>query len=107
MPYSHTPSPSVLHTTDRRTPRARRHADDYLVCGARKVWRELHRQGHIVARCTVERPMRELGVTGARPRKEDHHHDPGQFSLVGVRVQEPPAVPDAHPGSERHVPHYR
>ncbi|WP_032761470.1 DDE-type integrase/transposase/recombinase, partial [Streptomyces alboviridis] len=33
-------------------------------------WRELHRQGRPVARCTVERLMRELGITGAvRGRK--------------------------------------
>ncbi|WP_328565072.1 IS3 family transposase [Streptomyces coelicoflavus] len=38
---------------------------DYRAYGARKVWRELDGQGHIVARCTVERLMRELGVTGA------------------------------------------
>ncbi|MEU2961207.1 IS3 family transposase [Streptomyces albidoflavus] len=38
---------------------------NYRVYGARKVWRELHRQGHFVARCTVERLMRELGVAGA------------------------------------------
>ncbi|MFE1894017.1 IS3 family transposase [Streptomyces microflavus] len=38
---------------------------NYRVDGARKVWRELHRQGHLVARCTVERLMRELGVAGA------------------------------------------
>ncbi|MFH9298927.1 IS3 family transposase [Streptomyces sp. NPDC017520] len=37
---------------------------NYRVYGARKVWRELHRQGHLVARCTVERLMRELGVAG-------------------------------------------
>lgn len=30
-----------------------------------KVWRELHRQGHTVARCTVERLMRGLGLAGA------------------------------------------
>ncbi|MFE2039176.1 IS3 family transposase [Streptomyces scopuliridis] len=41
------------------------HTDNYRVYGARKVWRELNRQGHAVARCTVERLMRELGVTGA------------------------------------------
>ncbi|WP_051338716.1 IS3 family transposase [Streptomyces flavidovirens] len=41
------------------------HQANYRVYGARKVWRELHRQGHIVARCTVERLMRELGITGA------------------------------------------
>ncbi|ALO92347.1 transposase [Streptomyces hygroscopicus subsp. limoneus] len=38
---------------------------NYRVHGARKVWRELNRQGRAVARCTVERLMRELGVTGA------------------------------------------
>ncbi|WP_256104046.1 IS3 family transposase [Streptomyces sp. ODS05-4] len=38
---------------------------NYRVYGARKVWRELHRQGHQVARCTVERLMRELGISGA------------------------------------------
>ncbi|MFE1328535.1 IS3 family transposase [Streptomyces sp. NPDC058741] len=38
---------------------------NYRVYGARKVWRELRRQGHVVARCTVERLMREPGVTGA------------------------------------------
>ncbi|MFI9363141.1 IS3 family transposase [Kitasatospora sp. NPDC053057] len=38
---------------------------NYRVYGARKVWRELSRQGQAVARCTVERLMRELGITGA------------------------------------------
>jgi putative transposase len=28
------------------------------------VWRQLHRDGTPVARCTVERLMRELGLTG-------------------------------------------
>jgi transposase InsO family protein len=41
------------------------HTDNYRVYGARKVWRELNRQGHAVARCTVERLMRELGIAGA------------------------------------------
>jgi transposase InsO family protein len=38
---------------------------NYRVYGARKIWRELNRQGHTVARCTVERLMRELGIAGA------------------------------------------
>ncbi|WP_405911171.1 IS3 family transposase [Streptomyces sp. NBC_00828] len=43
---------------------------NYRVYGARKIWRELNRQGHAVARCTVERLMREPGITGAvRGRK--------------------------------------
>src|SRR2546430_17380051 len=31
---------------------------------SRKIWEELHRQGHEVARCTVERLMRRLGLRG-------------------------------------------
>ena len=43
------------------------------VYGADKIWRHLHRQGRPVARCTVERLMRELGIQGVgtpakRPR---------------------------------------
>ena len=33
--------------------------------GARKVWLVLNREGIAVARCTVERLMTELGLTGA------------------------------------------
>ena len=44
---------------------ARVHAEQFGVYGARKVWRQLHREGISVARCTVERLMRELGLRGA------------------------------------------
>jgi putative transposase len=38
--------------------------------GARKVWRQLRREGVVVARCTVERLMRKMGLQGAvRGRK--------------------------------------
>lgn len=40
------------------------HEDNYGVYGARKVWAELNRQGIEVARCTVERLMRECGLRG-------------------------------------------
>jgi putative transposase len=40
------------------------HAANYGVYGARKIWRELRRQGHRVARCTVERLMRAAGLVG-------------------------------------------
>ncbi len=33
--------------------------------GARKVWRQLRREGIEVARCTVERLMWEMGLRGA------------------------------------------
>jgi putative transposase len=41
------------------------HAENFGVYGPRKVWRQLRREGHIVARCTVERLMRDLGLSGA------------------------------------------
>lgn len=34
------------------------------VYGPRKVWKQLRREGHPVARCTVERLMREMGLAG-------------------------------------------
>jgi putative transposase len=37
---------------------------NYGVYGARKVWRQLHREGIEVARCTVERLMRHDGLAG-------------------------------------------
>jgi putative transposase len=39
------------------------------VYGARKVWLQLRREGIGVARCTVERLMRELGIAGACARR--------------------------------------
>ncbi len=44
---------------------ARVHAANYGVYGARKVWLTLNREGIAVARCTVERLMAELGLSGA------------------------------------------
>src|SRR5699024_5810716 len=56
--------------------------DNHQVYGARKVWCELRRQGWHVARRTVERLMRELGLQGAvrgrAPRTT--HSDPAQPS---------------------------
>jgi putative transposase len=75
-------APSTYYDAVRRPPsaRARRdeqlraaitavHADNYGVYGARKVWLALNREGTAVARCTVERLMRELGLAGARRGK--------------------------------------
>jgi transposase InsO family protein len=39
--------------------------ENFMVYGARKVWRQLNREGIKVARCTVERLMRALGLRGA------------------------------------------
>ena len=37
--------------------------------GARKVWKQLLRESTPVARCTVERLMRQLGIEGVRRGK--------------------------------------
>jgi putative transposase len=75
-------APSTYYDAVRRPPsaRARRdeqlraaitrvHQGNYGVYGARKVWLTLNREGIAVARCTVERLMRELGLAGARRGK--------------------------------------
>ena len=44
--------------------------ENFGVYGARKVWLQLHREGVAVARCTVERLMRAMGLRGVvRGRK--------------------------------------
>ena len=75
-------APSTYYAAKRRLPSARALRDEELkveirriyddnfgVYGARKVWRQLHREGIAVARCTVERLMRELGLQGVRRGK--------------------------------------
>ncbi len=46
--------------------------EHFQVYGARKVWRQLQREGQRVARCTIERLMRQMGLVGVtrRPRPQ-------------------------------------
>lgn len=63
--------PSARSRRDERvkTEIVRVHAENFAVYGADKVWAQLRREGGVdgrpVARCTVERLMRELGLRGA------------------------------------------
>jgi putative transposase len=41
------------------------HGENYGIHGARKVWKQLHREGPPLARCTVEHLMRVEGLAGA------------------------------------------
>jgi putative transposase len=72
-------APSTYYAARTRAPSARAVRDEALkveitrvwrenldVYGADKVWVALNREGTRVARCTVERLMRELGLSGAR-----------------------------------------
>ncbi len=38
---------------------------NYQVYGVRKVWHQLKREGFTLARCTVERLMKQIGIRGA------------------------------------------
>ena len=74
------PSTYHCHTAKRRDPsklsaRAKRDAaakpevqrvfdENFQVYGVRKVWRQMKREGHDLARCTVARLMRGLGLKG-------------------------------------------
>ena len=70
-------APSTYYAAKKRPPSQRALRDEELLekirsawkasrgrYGARKVWRQLLRQGESVARCTVERLMRAEGLAG-------------------------------------------
>jgi putative transposase len=72
-------APATYYAARCRPPSARQVRDEALkveitrvfeenrrVYGADKVWTQLNREGHRVARCTVERLMRDLGLRGVR-----------------------------------------
>jgi putative transposase len=93
-------APSTYHNAHRRPATARAvrdsklkaeiariHAEHFGVYGARKLWRQLHREGITVARCTVERLMGELDLEGVRRGKA---RGSGGAGLLGGRAE--PAV---------------
>ncbi len=79
------PSGYWIHAARQRNPQlrcARAQRDDTLVAhiervwqtnmqvyGADKVWKQMNREGVTIARCTVERLMRRLGLQGVRRGK--------------------------------------
>jgi putative transposase len=69
-------------------------AENFDVYGARKVWRQLRREGEDVARCTVERLMRSMGLQGVIPRQAGQNHDRRQGRAVSAGSCQPP-VPGA------------
>jgi HTH-like domain len=103
--------PSARAARDERLKAAiiRVHQDNYGVYGARKVWLALNREGVPVARCTVERLMRQLGLAGARrgKRRRTTVPDPAAgrpADLVGRRFS--PPAPDRLWGGRLHLcPH--
>ena len=93
-------APNTYYAHKKRSPSARQLRDEYLkvqirrvwqnnleVYGADKVWTQLNREGIRVARCTVERLMRELSLSGVRrgkafkvtTRHDDRQHRPADL----------------------------
>jgi putative transposase len=87
-------APSTYYDARKRPPSARSvrdeclkaeirrvHAENFGVYGARKVWRQLNREGFDVARVTVERLMRSLGLEGVRRGKKKRTTIPDEKAL--------------------------
>lgn len=60
--------PSARATRDEQTVEVIRdtHQANYEAYGSRRMWKALRREGHEVARCTVERLMSREGIRGAK-----------------------------------------
>jgi putative transposase len=72
------PSARALRDAELKPPIARVHRDNFGVYDVDKVWAQLNREGVRVARCTVARLMRELGLRGVmrgKPKSTTIHGD--------------------------------
>jgi putative transposase len=76
------PSKRALRDAELRVEIQRVYDENLFVYGADKIWTQLNAEGIRVARCTVERLMREMGLSGARRGRtwttttdSDHHFD--------------------------------
>ena len=94
-------APSTYYDTLTRPASARSERDEALkpeilrvhqsncdgVYGAKKIWKQLHREGITVANCTVRRLMKDEGLSGARRGRQfklttisdEHQHRPSDL----------------------------
>ena len=63
------PSARAVRDAELRVEIARVYDENLFVYGAAKIWSQLNDEGIGVARCTVERLMRQMGISGARRGK--------------------------------------
>ena len=103
-------APNTYYVHKKRPPSARSVRDEFLkdeiarvwgtnleVYGADKIWTQLNREGIRVARCTVERLMRQLGLSGARrgraykvtTRSDERQHRPSDLVDRQFHADEP------------------
>jgi putative transposase len=115
-------APSVYYAAKTRLPAARTlrdewlkshikriHDENYQVYGARKIWRQLAREDIAVARCTVERLMRQLGIQGAvrgKPKRTTVADETAQRPADLVRRDFTAPRPNRGVGGRHHLhPH--
>jgi putative transposase len=94
-------APSTYYDAQTRVPSARQMRDEVLlpeilrvhqsncdgVYGAKKIWKQLQREGITVANCTVRRLMKQEGLSGARRGRQfkvttiadEHQHRPSDL----------------------------
>ena len=77
---SRPPSARALRDAGLKRQVARVHEDNFGVYGVDKVWAQLNREGVRVARCTVARLMRDLGLRGVIRGKPKFTTIPGDES---------------------------
>lgn len=83
---SHPSSRRNLRDTELKAHIGRVFEDNYGVYGARKVWRQRKREGIPVARCSVERLRRQMGLAGpVRGRRRRPHRCYQQRATRGPR----------------------
>ena len=58
--------------------------ENFRVYGARKVWRQLRREGFTIARCTVERLMEGSGEKRPKPRGGREFRSTRRVSAAGL-----------------------
>ena len=91
------PSTRAVRDSELKVEIARVYAENQSVYGADKVWTQLNRENIRVARCTVERLMRDLGLSGARrgkafkitTRSDDRQHRPDDLVNRRFRASGP------------------
>ncbi|MHB1511483.1 MAG: IS3 family transposase [Acidimicrobiales bacterium] len=81
------PSKRAVRDEEPKLAICRVHADNLDLYGADKVWTQLNWEGTKVARCTLERLMRDLGLSGVRrgkafkvtTRSDERQHRPNDL----------------------------
>ncbi|MFE9451727.1 IS3 family transposase [Streptomyces sp. NPDC006739] len=69
---------------------SRVHTENFSVYGVRNVWRQLHREGIPVARCTVARLMQLTGISGlpqALPGRTAGSRSPAAHGTRSLRTR--------------------